>query len=369
MRRSVALVLALCLAGCREAPGPAVIGYAFPDWGRNVVVVARDEIARTARPGDPEIRIVWDSAGFDDPAGAEVARAARIAGHPGVVAVVGHGGSRGTLLAWPLYREAGLPLVVPTGTSELLQALGPEVFTLAPSERVEAERLAGFVASADGVASATIFFEQDEYGDGLRRHLEPELTRRGIRVLEVVSTTRASDFETVAAASAARAVPDAVILATRTEAAGRLARAFERAAPGRLYVAADGVEAGPGLLDWAGAAARSMHVAQFWDPARPDSLSREFRQRYFALTGEWPRAPNAMRRDAVMAVVGAIREAGPDPAAVAGFLRSLGRTRPPLPGVTGPIAFGGTQAGRLVILPAAAERDPAERAAEGPPDA
>ncbi len=43
--------------------------------------------------------------------------------------------------------------------------------------------------------------------------------------------------------------------------------------------------------------------------------------------------------DAVMLAATAVREAGADRAAVSAYLRSLGVSRPPYQGITGPVSF------------------------------
>ncbi len=52
-----------------------------------------------------------------------------------------------------------------------------------------------------------------------------------------------------------------------------------------------------------------------------------------------PDASEALQYDAYMLLAAAIREAGPSRVAVRKWLESLGRSREPWQGVTGPIAF------------------------------
>ena len=70
-----------------------------------------------ARSGGAPIPITFETGvgmGFD-PA-AEVEHATRLAGIPGMAGVVGHGGSREALMTAPIYNEARIPQIVPTGT-------------------------------------------------------------------------------------------------------------------------------------------------------------------------------------------------------------------------------------------------------------
>ena len=51
-----------------------------------------------------------------------------------------------------------------------------------------------------------------------------------------------------------------------------------------------------------------------------------------------------------MLLATAIAEAGPSPDAVRAYLDELGVTRPPFPGVSGPISFEDGPAGNLVMV-------------------
>lgn len=103
------LVLSVALAACKEPTGAAVIGYAFPRDGQRAALVAAASLPSDTTHG--AIRIVgdWDSGGTES--SVEIARARRLVALPGVLGVVGHAGSRGTLLTAPIYSDAGIPLV------------------------------------------------------------------------------------------------------------------------------------------------------------------------------------------------------------------------------------------------------------------
>ena len=77
---------------------------------------------------------------------------------------------------------------------------------------------------------------------------------------------------------------------------------------------------------------------EFW-AAGADSVSRAFADRVQHTLKRPPDASHALQYDAYMLLATAIREAGPDRMAIRRWLESLGRTRDPWPGLTGPIAF------------------------------
>ncbi len=315
-----------------------MIGYAFPVWGTRTVRVARDEI-RSWEPAAPPIRIVYDSIVQGDPADVEVERAQRMVETPGLVGVVGHGGSRGSLAAAPVYNAAEIPQIVPTGTSRLLADAGRWTFALAPNDSVEGAFMGRFIDERLGARSVSVFFVNDEYGEGLRQAVATELDRRGIEILDQIPVNPNTDFEAVVDASLQRALPDVIVSAARHVATGRIARIARTHAPAIRVVAGDGALFLPALVEIAGAAAASIHVVAFWLPDASDPAARAFVRRYRRIVGEPPVSADAMSHDALMLLAHAAREVGPDPPGIRDYLLELGRNRPPYRGVTGPISF------------------------------
>ncbi len=346
--RAAGLVVLPALAAC-AAHEQTAIGFGAAYWGESNVRVAREEIAVWGLVPGP--LIVFDSAGASEAPDVEVARALAMVATPGLVAVVGHGGSRGSLATAPIYNEAGVVQIVPTGTSRLLQSAGDWTLTLAPNDSVEAEFMARFIRERFGPARVTLFYESDEYGRGLHQALAAALAPRGATLVTAVPYSIRNDMDAVVRLAARRGQPDIVIIAGRTPEAASLARASRRAFGPRPIVCADGVEIGDELRALAGPAFDDIYGVAFWHPGRPDSVSTAFVRRFERLNRSAPRGAHAMRHDALMVAARAVSEVGPDPAAVRAWLLSLGRDRPAYHGVTGEVMFGG-RTGPLVIVSA-----------------
>jgi len=337
-----ALLTLACACGGGDAR-PPVIAVAFPGLGEVALAVARDELAQWSVP----VQLTYDSMVASTLADVEVDRAQRLVTIPGLVAVVGHGNSRGSLVAAPVYNEVGIPQVAPTSTSRRLASAGPWTFALPPNDSVEGAFIGDYVAGPLGARSTTIYFVNDEYGVGLRDGIRARLRRRGVAVLDEVSVDPQSDFATIVDASLRRGVPEVVVVAARTPETGAIARLMRARVPNIQVVAGDGALQMPALVTAAGAAAPALHVVGFWMPDAPDSLSRAFVERFRRIIGEEPLGTHAMVHDAIMVLAAAVREVGPRPAAIRRYLESLGRERAPYPGVTGAISF---QPGRLANL-------------------
>jgi branched-chain amino acid transport system substrate-binding protein len=307
--------------------------------------VARDELAGGSVP----IRLTYDSTVASTLADVEVDRAQRLVTIPGLVAVVGHGNSRGSLAAAPVYNEAGISQVAPTSTSRRLGSAGPWTFALPPNDSIEGAFIGDYVAGELGARSATIYYVNDEYGVGLRDGVKTRLRQRGVVVLDEVSVDPLSDFATVVEASLRRGVPEAVVVAARTPETGAIARLMRARVPSIQVVAGDGALQLPALVTQVGDAAPALHVVSFWMADATDSLSRAFVERFRRIAGSEPIGTDAMMHDAIMVLAAAVRDVGRRPMAIRRYLESLGRERPPYQGVTGPVSFQPGRAGNFMM--------------------
>ena len=326
------------MVGCRSAPEHTVIGYAFSISGTPTVQVAREEIAEHA--GGPTIEIIYDSVVQGDPADVEVERAERLAAVPDLIAVVGHGGSRGTLAAAPVYNRAQIPQLVPIGTSRFLKHAGPWTFMLATDDSTEGAFIGEFAVNRLGARRVSIFFENDEYGTGLRDGVTAELHGRGVPVGSMVAVDPASDVPTLVEGSLLHGIPDVVISAARWQATGRIAQTMRAHVPGVQIIAGDGAFEMRPLVDTFGTDADSIYIVAFWLPDAPGPESRAFVARFERVTGREAFSADAMSHDALMLLADAIRTVGPSRNAVRRYLLELGSERPAYEGVTGRISFG-----------------------------
>jgi branched-chain amino acid transport system substrate-binding protein len=340
----------MVLTACRAEPGTAVIGYAFPAWGSSAPRVAQEEIAEWPPPKRGAVRFEYESltVGGDRP-DIEVLRAQRLAAIPGLVAVVGHGGSRGSLVAAPVYNEAGIVQLTPISTSRLLRDAGPWTFMLAPDDSAEGAFIGAFAADRLGARRATVFYVNDEYGAGLRDGVLSEFGRRGVAVLDVVQFAVNGDFALLVDATLRRGRPDVMILAARQREAGLIARLAQARVPGLRFVVGDGALVLPVLADAAGPAADSIYGVAFWLPDPADSVDRAFVAHHRRVTGRDPLPADAMSHDALMLLATAVGDVGPDREAVRTYLRDLGNRRPSYRGVTGDITFRADRPARLAM--------------------
>lgn len=339
---SATLLIATLLAGgCARAPHVAVIAMHGVEGDVRYLPALADSFLQGPHPVRVEI---FDAGEASDAYRTALERAQNIVKTPGLVAVVGHRDSRSTLVVGPVYRDAGIPLVVPNATSQAIANIGPMVFRMVADDGEEGAFLARVAVRRLRAHRISIFSLSDEYGVGIRNGTLKGLASEGITPINVTEyglqrVKCPGDFQALVDASLLRGPPDVVILGSRTPDAACIARLIGRRAPEARFVTADGADPDASLRTRAGPAVKRLWLTQFWTPLK-DSASAAFAREYERRSGQPPDQGTALRWDGARLLVAAIHQVGPHPKRIAEYLRELGHSRPPFHGVTGDIYFG-----------------------------
>jgi len=350
-RLLVAQLVVLGSFACERRP--AVIGITYQPLSPGVIDVVRE--AAAAFPGGAPAEIRGPSSYLGTYAQREVDGAAQLSALPGVVAVVGHQDSRSTLLAAPVYHEARIPLVVPTSTSRAIGAASPWVFPLAPNDSQEGAFIAEFATRELGAHAIALLYDNDEYGRGLRDGVKDALAASGTPIraeapIGAVCDANGGSDASLALVAPVRQPPDLLVIAARSADAACIVRQVRRRIPGLRFLTGDAVEIDDSLLASMGPAAESTYFVAYWHQGLTDERSTAFVSAYRRIVGETPHAGAAMHYDALMLLMGAVREVGPSRKAIQSYLTQLGKSRPAYQGVTGAITFGPGRRRPLYIL-------------------
>ena len=336
--------LAFLLSGCQRIE-PTRIGDAYPRDGTSTAFLA------AIQPSIESTGVViskWSV--FGDPSTTSqmnTEQATVFANDPSVVAVVGHTGSRDALLGAVVYNSRSVPQVVPNATSSHLAEVGPWTFTLVPNDSVEGAFIADYAIDSLHAARVSVLFLGDEYGIGLRDGVRAALRKRGTDLVDAsmiptqwcLAEPAASIHKAIVSAALRRARPDAVVVATGSVSGWCVADFIHAASPATWILFGDGMDGARQVPDLPlRIVPERIRGVEFWAPGS-DSLNTAFVDRVQKATNSPPVASHALQYDAYMLLGAAVREAGPDRHAIRRWLESLGRTREPWQGVTGPIAF------------------------------
>lgn len=340
-RRASGILAVVAFAACGRDRGPVTIGVVFPPTNIPMAFLAADQInAAGGIRGRPVVIVVDTIVGADEQADLEIRRA-RVIVRAGPVGVIGHGGSRGSLAAAPVYNEAHVVQLVPTGTSRLLAQAGPWTLALPPNDSVEGAFIARFVTDRLHARSVAILYVNDEYGSGLRDGVLAGLRPAGVRVLSDARYDLRSNLAVLVDAAVAGGAPDVVIVAGRTAQTATIARRLHDRGLATRVVAGDGSQMASLLIQYAGPAAQGIYVVAFWLPGAPDDTAgaRFVRDTWRHVSRE-PGAGDVMLYDGVRLLAAAVAEVGDDPERVLLYLKELGRSRPRYRGIVGEFGFG-----------------------------
>jgi len=341
------LLLGALLAGglaCRtKEPAVVRIGDAVPReaTGRTLLEVVRPQFRDDTAP---RIELApWSVRGLERGIG-EDAQARRFIADTSVVAVVGHAGSRATLMVESLYRDAGLPMLVPTATAQSLRRLGAHVFMLAPTDDVIGAFLVDEAFTRLGAKHIGLLYVADPYGEGIRDGVQSRLRARGDSLVGMAALSglecegESAGMTAIVTAFLRRHTPDAVIVALPQEATRCAIRALVLEAPAVAVLTTDSFVLGESAPLTAAERA-NLHALLFWEPGG-DSASQAFvaNARRFMTRDPYP--GEALEYDAFQLVATAIRAGNTTRPAITKWLQQLGTPgHPPYQGVTGLIDF------------------------------
>lgn len=342
--RTILAPLALALlTGCAgEAPAVLRVGDAIgftqerPATSRAMALL----LDATARP---RLEVApWTLEGVASSTHAE--QALRFSEDLTVIAAVGHNGSKGTLLAAPIYRAARLPLIVPTATARDLRTAGPGLYLLAPTDDVIGAYLVDRALDSLGGSRLAMLYVADPYGEGIAAGARERLAQRRDSLVAHAALPGLecegdrTTMRMIVGALLRRARPDAVIIALPQWATRCAIELLVERDPRLRILTSDSFTVGD-PLSLSPAARAATHTLLLWEPG-PDSLSRRFVEVSRAISGVEPDPAYALTLDALLLVEAAVRDGARTRADVARWLDALGTEgHPPFVGVTGPIDF------------------------------
>lgn len=335
----------LVASGCRDSTRPLVVGDGIarsPEQYEFLTVIAPILRTMTASELTPQL---W-AAPKDGFLGSEVGQAEVFASTENLIAVVGHGGSRNTLLTLPTYQAAGVPLIVPIATSAQLRHAGPLVYMMAPTDSMEGAFIADRTLDSLRLTRVAIVYVADAYGVGIRDGLAARLVARQSALTggAAVSGRECDRRDRLAVRGIARSLvrrasPEVVVLGLPTALGGCIARELLAADSTLQIIATDSFEPARYRAELTERQRRAVHYVSFWDPGS-DSLTQNFVATTRRVLGRDPTPTEALTYDAYLLVATAVSEGYRSRASLARWLSSLGTSsHPPVVGVTGPISF------------------------------
>ncbi|MBI2566120.1 MAG: ABC transporter substrate-binding protein [Candidatus Schekmanbacteria bacterium] len=258
-----------------------------------------------------------------------------------VSVVVGHFNSTCSLAGKDTYKRAGVVQFSP-GSTNVNVCKGSEwTFRNLYHDEFQGQFLARYAKNVLHAQRIAVFYDNDDYGIGLKDALVTEAKALGIEVLREESYVREKTLDYSAALdTVAGLAPDLIVVSGLYNEAGAImkqARAKGITAP---FIGGDGLLSS-GLVDIGGPAVEGAVVSCpfIFDDAVGTPRSKAFREAFRKRFNKEPDTWAALSYDAVMMSAAAIAKVGTDRKAIRDYFASIDTEAEAFQGVTGPTYF------------------------------
>lgn len=348
MKRLIVL-LAACLmlsqAALAQTPKVALPGaLTGPEatYGENVKAGAQLKMEELAAAGQRPFELAF----FDDQCQAKEAAVvgSRIAGDKSVVAVLGHVCSGPHLAAMPMYLKAGIPMITATATSPAISKANKNAkgevmaFRTVYLDDYQGRFLAQYAAKALGLKKVAVFYEQNDYGLGLKQAFVEESGKLGLNVVGTEAYAKnVTDFTPQLTKLKAQE-PDGIFLAGYYQEASLITGQARKLGITATLFGGEGID-NTDLSRLAGAAADGVLVATPFFPEAGTQAAKDFAAKFKAKYGREAESMSAQAYDAAGILAAAVAAAGPDRAKIRDYLAAMNSPEKAYKGVSGNIYF------------------------------
>jgi branched-chain amino acid transport system substrate-binding protein len=347
--RTILLAALLASAGCdRQARAGDEIGIAValnPQRAGmqsiyNGVQLAVNELNReqAGRLGSARLVMLKGAADVTEPV--KIADAFRSDSR--VVGVVGHPESGTTLDAINQYADTendganAVVVISPTATSPALSGANRWLFRVCPSDVQASRAVARYLLDSLHARRASVIYRNDAYGkDWAKAFAEAYRAGKGVVVQRDPYLQGATAWEAYAGYLKLLR-PDALLFPGSQEDALLALRAMRAAGVTTPFIGGDATS---GLEAHADEFPDVRYTAFFLARRATSPEARAFIAAYKAAYKEEPDQRAALAYDAAMLIGRAVADVGTDRAKIRDYVESVGRDRPAMPGVAGPISF------------------------------
>ena len=261
---------------------------------------------------------------------------------PRVVGVVGHPESGTTLNAINEYADTkndganGVVAISPTGTSPALSGANRWLFRVCPSDVQASRAVARYLLDSLHARRASVIYRNDEYGkDWAKSFGDAYREGNGVVVQRDPYLQGATAWDAYAG-YLKQLKPDVLLFPGSQEDALEALRAMRKAGVSTPLIGGDATSG----LEANAAEFPDVHYTAFFLARRATSPeAKAFIAAYTAAFKEEPDQRAALAYDAAMLIGRGVVEVGADRAKIRDYVESIGRERPAMAGVAGPLAF------------------------------
>ncbi|MBI3892111.1 MAG: ABC transporter substrate-binding protein [Candidatus Wallbacteria bacterium] len=264
--------------------------------------------------------------------------AQKFASNPAVIAVVGHYNSSCSLAGKPIYKEAGL-VEFSSGSTNPAVCQGSEwTFRNIYRDDFQGQMLARYARQHLNASRVAVFYDNDDYGIGLKNSFVEESKKIGLEVVAEQSYERDTvDFRPQLSTFMPKRPEVILVSGLFSQAAKIAAQARESGIPVPL-LGGDGVFSDEYIRN-AGAAAESTYVSTPFLFELGGDKARAWKEQFKKLFGVEPDAWAVLAYDAASILLDGADKAGVDRKAVRDFVAKIDSKEKAFPGLGGPTYF------------------------------
>ena len=239
---------------------------------------------------------------FEDDAGKDSEAslvAERIATNLQILAVVGHFNSACSLAGKPIYQRAGIVELSPGSTNVTVCEGSDWTFRNLYRDDFQGKFIAQYIDNVlTDLESVAVFFDNDDYGRGLRNAFVAEAEKIGLNLVASEAYERDSTNFKAQLTSIKAKNPDAIFISGLFAEAGLIVKQGREAGITAQFFGADGVDS-PDFLTIAGSAAEGVYLTTPFTFGAAGEEAQQMAANFEALHGATPDTWAALTYDAV----------------------------------------------------------------------
>ncbi|UCH79193.1 MAG: ABC transporter substrate-binding protein [Candidatus Coatesbacteria bacterium] len=335
-------VAALTMGGCgKKSKETYLVGVTGPFTGdgaqygemfRMAAEMKADEINEAGGINGIPLELEFQDDKGDPKEAANTAQ--KLGSNPRVLAVVGHFNSSCSLAGKEVYNSMGVLQLSPGSTNVTVCEGGDWTFRNVYRDDFQGYFIADFLKYVMGYNRVAVFFDNDDYGRGLRDAFAERANEIGLEIVEEEAYVRDTQEYTPQLTQIMAKNPDAIFISGLYANAAMILTQARNLGLETPFIGGDGLLSSD-LVTNAGKAAEGVVVTCPFLPTVGEEKTQKFVKDFEARYGTEPDAWAALAYDAVGLVAEAIREAGPDRKAIRDYIAAMDSPEKGYDGVAG----------------------------------
>ncbi len=338
----VAAVVLVVLGGCgKKAEKTYLVGVTGPFTGdgaqygemaRMAAEMKADEINKTGGVNGVPLELEFQDDKGDPKEAANTAQ--KLGSNPNVLAVLGHFNSSCSLAGKEVYNSMGVLQMSYGSTNVTVCEGGDWTFRNVYRDDFQGQFIADFIKYVLGYNRVAVFFDNDDYGRGLRDSFAERAQEIGLEIVREEAYVRDTQEYTPQLTQIIAKDPDIIFISGLYANAAMILTQARNLGVETPFIGGDGLLSADLVMN-AGKAAEGVIVTCPFLPTvgdeRTQSFVASFKQRY----GTEPDAWAALTYDALGIVAEAIEKAGPDRKAIRDYVAAMDSPEKGYDGVAG----------------------------------